>query len=415
VGLEKAWSVTIPLDRSDERVLEVNLAADAADKTFARAQVFVQTSHGYLHVYRAETGRYEWGAPLGWPTLDAFPVSVNKDRVFATNATTLHALDRDTGRTIWTKKLDGAPSSATSANDKLVAIGLKSGRVVAYSIYEEPVPGFTPRSAGRFARAYATVGSITARPILADPFGIFASHDGKVYVGLPARNRILFRFLTGGPISGSLGLHDTRTLIVPSEDANLYSIDLLTSETKWVIPTGAPLKEEPIVAGDMAYVENAAGKLFGVQILTGEVAWSSPVGGSHMLAVTPGRLYLLSNHRDLSVIDRTKGTVLHSPRDSFESAGVNLRAFTVHDTNELNDRIYLATPSGRMACLRELGRKTPSPLRDPEAKPFGTLPDVAQPATTPPDSPAATGDVETEQPKAEPEPEPDDPGNDPGR
>ena len=43
-------------------------------------------------------------------------------------------------------------------------------------------------------------------------------------------------------------------------------------------------------------------------------------------------------------------------------------------TNNLNDRLYMATPSGLVICLREIGQLQPRPLRDPKQPPFGYIP-----------------------------------------
>src|SRR5262249_34986156 len=83
-----------------------------------------------------------------------------------------------------------------------------------------------------------------------------------------------------------------------------------------------------------------------------------------------------------------------TPRDSFERAGLNLREYTVSLTNYHNDRIYLATPSGSLLCLREPGQVNPYELRDPKQPRFGILPEASEPpAGQPPARPpgAAAG------------------------
>ena len=44
---------------------------------------------------------------------------------------------------------------------------------------------------------------------------------------------------------------------------------------------------------------------------------------------------------------------------SFQRAGLNLREYGLAITNSLNDRLYLATKSGLVICLREIGLVTP--------------------------------------------------------
>ena len=54
-----------------------------------------------VHAFDAETGRLLWSAQLGERTGFARGVAANSFAVFVTNADTLFALDKKTGRPIW--------------------------------------------------------------------------------------------------------------------------------------------------------------------------------------------------------------------------------------------------------------------------------------------------------------------------
>jgi outer membrane protein assembly factor BamB len=403
VGLEKFWSAVVPLNPAGERVLEVNHNLD---------QVYVQTNLGYLHVFDAETGRYLWGYPMGNIETDAFPIGGTSDLVVATNQFNMFAFDRKTGRLVWKVRLEDHPTSATAVSDKVSVVGLRNGKLVAYNNREIEVPNFPSRSPGKFAWNYQTNAQVTARPIVAERIAAFASQDGKVYVTLYDQKKLLYRFKTGGPISGSMGTHGTRTLIVPSEDNLLYAVDLFTGETKWSVATGSPIKDEPLVAGDTAFVVNDRGIFFSVDIPSGNVNWQVPTRNAHLIAVSPTRLYVQSAERDLAIADRATGRVLMSPRETLEQAGLNLRNFTIGETNHDNDRIYLSTPTGMLVALRELGATAPAPLYDAKQPPFGTFPaDLAK--FTPPQSekaPPVDQSIEV-KPEREPADEPVPPGD----
>ena len=63
--------------------------------------------------------------------------------------------------------------------------------------------------------------------------------------------------------------------------------------------------------------------------------------------------------------------------------------------NRFDDRMYFATDSGMVVCLREIGATQPDLLRDPKALPFGYIPPEGIKKTPPPvpegDTPAAPG------------------------
>ncbi len=163
-------------------------------------------------------------------------------------------------------------------------------------------------------------------------------------------------------------------MLVPSEDKSLYAIDLWTGETKWNFPTGAPIRQEPLVAGTDIYVVNVEGMLSAVNAETGESEWTISTLGGPLLGVTPKRLYLESVDGDMFIVDRSTGAMIYDPRATHERAGLNLREFQFGPTNRSNDRMYIADRFGMLVCMREAGAVKPYQLRDPDAKPFGYVP-----------------------------------------
>lgn len=379
LGLEKGWYAAVPLGIGTERVLTVNMAGDL---------VFAQTNMANLHAFEAETGKYLWGATLGRMTLDVRPVSVNSDMVFVTNGPTMIALGRRTGRPIWRAQMESSAMGATAATEERVMVGLGNGKLVAYNARDRTKDVTPGRSAGTFAWAWQTGGTISARPVPAGRVVAFASQDSRAYVALEAPPTILYRYLTGGPIIGSLGTYGTRTLIVPSTDRTLYGIDLFTGDTRWTVASGASFDQEPLVDRDTVIAMNTAGRILAVDAKTGDIRRSADTGGGRLLALSESRAYFESRDLDLAVFDRTAGRMLFTPRETHERAGLNLRDYTLAVTNAVNDRMYFGTPSGFLLCLREAGQVQPRPLRDPKAPLFGYIPPEGEPAIpTPPETP----------------------------
>lgn len=95
-----------------------------------------------------------------------------------------------------------------------------------------------------------------------------------------------------------------------------------------------------------------------------------------ILALSPTRIYLRTEFGDLSIVERETGDLVAGPAATFQRAGVDLRRYAISTTNDINDRIYLASPSGSIVCLREFGSTSPVPLRALSTAPFGFLRDV---------------------------------------
>jgi outer membrane protein assembly factor BamB len=379
--LDRQWYNVVPLEGGAEQVLELSID----DRL-----VFAQTNHANFHVFDSESGRLLWSANFGNYSVDAFPASSNSSKVFATNSNTLYALDRQTGQVAWKKKLDHLPGSSTACDEDRVWVGTLSGKLHAYSSKD-----------GAEVWNLQTRGEISSRPHPAGQVIAFASQDGRVYANRTDRNVTLWKWAAGGKLVAPLGAFGTRTLLVPSVDNSLYAVDLFTGETKWNYPTGAPIEQEPLVAGDEAYVVNTAGLLSSVNAKDGSLNWAIPTLGGPLLGVTGKRVYVESRDGDLFIVDRKTGQMLFDPRATHERAGVNFRPFELGPTNRLNDRIYVGSKSGMIICFRESGSIKPVPLRDPKEKPFGYIPPEGYPDAqpTPPLAPAASKAADDAAPK----------------
>lgn len=365
IGLERHWVGVVPLS-GVERLIEISIADNL---------LFAQTNQANFSVYNAESGQLLWSMNLGAKTGDAQPASANSFAVFVTNSNRLFALDRQTGRPYWIHKLENLPTSPTSCDERKVMVGLTTGKVVAYGLKKKIEKGPEQISpAAIFLWNWQTNGPIIGRAIPAGPVIAFGGLDGRAYLALDEPPKVLWRFETGGQIAAAMGGYGTRTLLVPSTDKNLYAVDLWTAETKWSFPSGAPVRQEPLVAGEDVYVANDAGLLTAIDGNSGLQRWSTSTHGGRLISVSEKRVYLESHDEDLFIVDRASGQIVADPRATLSRAGVNIRDYSLGITNNLNDRLYFATNSGLIICLRETGQVNPRPIRDPKAPPFGYVP-----------------------------------------
>lgn len=392
-------------------------APAAGDRFSVRGgMVFIQTNHSNLYAFDAETGRRFWRVDLGGNVGRASKAAVNSSFVFATSGQSMHAVDRITGRESWrtflepvnfgqTSHRSGAfASSPVAATEERVMVGMTTGRLIAFNTKDHSTPKNPfSRAAGSFAWTWQTDGPITGRPIEAENFVIFGSQDGRVYVALDEPHQMFFRFPTGGKIVASMGTFGTRTLLVPSTDEKFYAIDLLSGRQLWVISTGSAVDQEPLVGDRDAFIVNRNGTLFDIDVSTGTIRWSIDSDAEDFLALGEKRVYARSQAGDLIVIDRGTGAMLSDARATRERAGLNIRPYLLGQTNRRNDRIYLATPTGVVLCLRELGRTRPLPVRDVTLPPFGTLPEPPPPggSVALPEAGRSTLEQAEEQKKAE--------------
>ena len=379
LGLERQWIAVVPLV-NEERVLSVSMS----DGLF-----FAQTNRANFHVYNAETGEHLWSAKIGIQTARPRPASVNSFAVYVANMNKLYSLDRKTGRTIWTHDLGTLPSSATACDENRVVVGLGTGKIYAYDLKVRRDGKATISDHPIDLWNWQTGAIIKTRPMLSTKLAAFGSNDGKVYVALSEERTMLYRIATGGPIGQGLGAFGTRLLLIPSEDRNLYGVDILTSKILWTYPSGAAITQEPLVADNDIYVVNAAGQLTLLDPSTGSPRWLNSTQGGRLVAIGSKRIYLESHDEDLFIIDRSTGQTIADPQATFGRVGLNLRPYEFAITNRDNDRLYFATSSGMVVSLREIGQTAARPLRDPKGLPFGYIPREGTETTPPPARPAA--------------------------
>lgn len=364
VGLERVWMTYVPI-QGDEHLLGISMSDTL---------LFARTDKGMFYVYDQETGRPLWTARLGQVTSRFTPPAVNSYAVFAANLNQLYCLDRRTGTVIWVKQLDSLPSAPSTADEDRVMVGFSSGKLFGFNLKVKE--GGTTRISERPIDAWnwQAAGPMNTRPMSAGKFIIFGSDDGKVYVAASEEPTMLFRIATGGPIGAGFANVGTRTILAPSADRNLYAIDLITSKVLWAFPSGSPIRQEPLVAQDDVYIVNAAGLLTSLDPATGSPKWAISTEGGPLITVGAKRIYLKSMDEDLFIVDRATGQMIFDPRSTHERAGLNLRCFEYNPTNRFNDRIFLANSTGLVVAIREAGRLSPTPHRDPKAPPFGYVP-----------------------------------------
>ena len=390
LGLERQWFGVIPLVET-ERLMKITLAGDL---------MFAQTSYAIVHAFHAESGRLLWSAQLGERTGFARGVTANSFAVYLTNANILHALDRNTGRRVWQLNLGTIPTSAPACDDDRVLVGLTSGKLTTLNLRTTDAKGNKNiLSAPSEAWTWHTGGPILTRPLPAGQFAAFGSTDGRTAVVETVDGTRLYRIPTGGPIGEGLGAFGTRLLLIPSADNNLYGVDLLFAKVVWTFASGAPIEQEPMVAGQDIYTINTAGNMSLIDPENGEPRWTRPTQGGRLAAVSDTKLYLRSYNLDLFVMDRKTGRTVVDPGETHLRAGLNLRDFDLDIVNRFNDRLYFATSSGMIVCLRETGNPQPHPLRDPKALPFGYVPPEGL-KPTPPAAPAAEPGAQPKEPGA---------------
>jgi outer membrane protein assembly factor BamB len=367
-GLTRAWATRIKMDSSRNRVHEITLHEGA---------LISVNDESMVQAFDAETGRTLWTTSVGHRAYPNTPVGASASYVCVCNGSTLYVLSREDGSLLFTRKLQGTPSAAPAVSDTRVYVPTFAGAVESYEIKADK-PKKTPTT-------YRTKGSIEESPVIAGNYLIWGTQAGAVYSANKIDLNANYRFMTRGPITAGLGYWPP-LVYAASADGYIYAIDEKSGKRRWQYSTGYPAREMPVPLDGNVY---AIAELSGLHCLaadTGDERWFS-ADVAKFLSASSTRLYTADETGRLLILDRRSGAQLGN-------MATELLPIKVQNTQ--TDRIYLATDTGLLQCLREIDQVKPIVHElppDPEATPPGGR---RAPAAAAAAAPAADREMEAE-------------------
>jgi len=185
--------------------------------------------------------------------------------------------------------------------------------------------------------------------------------QGAVYVADDTGTIIATRTAAGGrklwkqQLRGAVTARfhvDERGCFVASDDNRLYAFSLVDGRPLWKQPfvCEGPLRDPVQVGENTIFLFARRDKFYAINLVTGKQRWALPEGRK-ALAVMDGEAYVLSADNEMLIVDEMLGTI----RTALPLTGWELFA-----GNTTKPAIYLASRSGRLACIRKLsaGRLT---------------------------------------------------------
>lgn len=379
-GLERAWWSQAMLDIRQDHVRHMVLDEQS---------LYVQSSGGIITAFDSETGQKRWAVQLGRHNLPSQPCVSNDDMVMAIVGTTLYALDKIDGELVWKLALPNSATTSPSVDSRRLYYGTLDGSVYAYDLKkieelhnENLLPQWTSTA---LLWRYKAAGEITSQNVSNNMTLLFASLDNSLYSLTASNRKLQWQFETDQPVSAPLG-HSPGFVYLASEDFNVFCIKENTGSVRWQFVAGLPIRKEVRVVGDNVYVFPHRGGVYCLSRISGERRWWRP----HMVdfvGSTRNLLFLSDNLGQIAVL---------SPRDGAQIGSLPLKDFPVRYGNELTDRLYIATKTGLVVCIREQNKEFPSyhmyPERQPILPEFASDDEAAISDGTPADDAAAADD-----------------------
>ncbi|MCA9232022.1 MAG: PQQ-binding-like beta-propeller repeat protein [Planctomycetales bacterium] len=369
LGLHRAWFSHVQVDRANSRVTSWALHGK---------QLFALTSAGTIHAMDAETGETLWVSQVGRPNHPSAGPAINSRHVALMNGSTLYVLDRGDGHLIMSRTLGDIALAAPAMSESYVFVAQMSGRVEGFSL-DDPFAAVWQ---------YQSAGHVYQRPVAEGSFVTWTTDRGFLYFSDSSRPRVAFRVETNDDIVSAPSAKEDR-LYASSLSGYLYCYASATGSELWRYPTGQPVTKAPKAVKDKVFVASEAPALHAADSASGRLLWTA-AGVANFVAQGANHVYGTNRFGTLMILDNETGSLAGQI-----ATGEGISALA----NDETDRIFLVSDRGLVQCIHEIGANEPTIYRSvPEES---RIPDEGEKAEVE----SAAEEEPVDQPVSEEEPE----------
>lgn len=305
-------------------------------------------------------------------------VEANYDVIYLQRKNYVECLDRRTGSLIWDKKLDILPSASLYASKGSVFIASTDyPRVFMYD-------SKTGAKQKYFFTTFDANNRIMHRPAHMNNLLMVPCQDGNVYAYLTSENETRWKFQCFEPLSSGLFLYtymrvekrldqsnqlkpsqaEYKVLLFGAEDHGVYAVDASGGALFWkqILPSNLGIvKEMPVAIGGTAIFKTDRREMLMYDVLPSHfdkngIVFGHDRNGSLKKVIPDGESLVLMYRNNLLLTAFEGGQrYLYSMKE--EDCGIlekfPLDKFTMIPMNLYDDFLYVVTPDGYIACLRE--------------------------------------------------------------
>ncbi len=324
LGLERAWFGQLRVDPGSGRVLQVLPHED---------QLFALTDRATLQALEAETGKQQWVVGFGNPDAPSDGPAAGGHHVAVLNGARVFAMNRATGYIEMDTPIGGAAGAGPAIGGDEVYVPLIRGSLEAHTIGS---------SRSSKPLSYPSAGKLLVRPTASSRRVVWPNDRGQLYVARTGASGVLYRIETDGKIAAPVAISDSSFYSVTTEGF-VQAVDDVIGSQRWRKSIGERVFTSPIVVAGRVFVCSDQDRLHCLDSEDGSPVWSAP-GIAQFVAVTKQRAYGLSRFYELVAVDLETGA---------EIGRLNATGSELPVPNLFTDRIYLASATGLVQCLRE--------------------------------------------------------------
>ncbi len=307
-----------------------------------KSVLYTLTSNGMVSAIDADTGIHHWDRVIdSSSTVVGLGASDNKVAVVV--GSRVYCLNAADGRVLWDRKTNYSPGASPAASDTHIFVPLANGRLQTFSIEEEGV-GTT---------SYFASGFSSARPLVT-PSGVgWVTDNGHFSFANPRTGTaVSFRLKASNSIVSS-PTGKGNMMFVASLDGYVYGVNRENGTLVWEVTTGSGISSSPVPIGDFLFVVSDTKQLYKLDARTGLYApgWETPIKGvDKFLGATRKSVFGLDSFNHLVVVDQASGR---------KTSQIPVGDIALVLTNYESDRIYVASESGLVQCVRDVSSPRP--------------------------------------------------------
>jgi outer membrane protein assembly factor BamB len=237
-----------------------------------------------LHAIDRHTGRDIWSRRLG--ALSASTPAVSSNTVYATalesspgsRAGRVVALNSANGHYRWARELSSRSESSPLLDRGLLIFGSESGTVYALSA-----------RTGQTVWTYHASGAVKASPSAESGVLYFGDYSGEIQAIGERDGRRIWRSGSGGALLGNGSFYSTAAVVygrvfLGNTDGRVYAYDAASGKLDWAVQTGAYVYSSPAVAnapglGPTIYTGSYDGTFRAIDARSGAIDWEYHAGG----------------------------------------------------------------------------------------------------------------------------------------
>ena len=238
------------------------------------------------------------------------PVAVG-ERIFIAGQTEVRALERGSGKTIWSKKVEARISGGPGSDGKRVVVGTLDGEVMAFDATD-----------GELLWTSEVTSEVLATPSLGEKIVVICSNDGRVSGLDLATGKRIWQVDRDVPLLTLRGtgsaIIEGDTAFIPGDSGKVIAVNVADGALRWEqainVSNGrnelervADIDGGAVVANGDLFVAGYNGQTSAVTVSSGSTLWTYQGPSVVGLIVDERRVYLTDSESQVIALDRRSG------------------------------------------------------------------------------------------------------------